>query len=214
MLGRTVPWLARFLGTVTMLLASLPALSLAAEVRVYTYRDPQGVHHFSRTAHPGWKPFEIRVPGRPSRATQAAPRTGERDYERIIHEYAARYRLEPAFVKAVVRVESGFRNDAVSPRGARGLMQLMPATARSVGVLDLHDPHDNIRGGTRHLRSLLDRFQNDARLALAAYNAGSASVRRSRGVPALPETQAYVAKVLRHRDEYLRRERADNRRDS
>lgn len=124
------------------------------------------------------------------------------EYDQIIQKLAAKYDVEPALVKAVIRAESQFDPDAVSPKGARGLMQLMPRIARKHGVADPHDPWQNIRGGVRMLRGLLDRFDDDPRLALAAYNAGGGTVERYRGLPPFRETRDYVAKVLRFRARY------------
>jgi len=126
------------------------------------------------------------------------------DFDRIIDELAAQYRVEPALVKAVIRAESGFDPRAVSPKGARGLMQLTPRTARHHGVANLQDPRQNIRGGVRLLRLMLDRFNGDAALALAAYNAGGPTVERYGGVPPYQETRHYVAAVLRFRERYRR----------
>jgi soluble lytic murein transglycosylase-like protein len=111
-------------------------------------------------------------------------------------------------VKAVALVESGFNPDAVSPKGAQGIMQLMPSTAKRYGVRNAFDPLENLRAGTMHLRSLLDEFDGDVRLALAAYNAGSGAVRRHGGVPAYPETQEYVRKIESTMGKPARRARA------
>jgi soluble lytic murein transglycosylase-like protein len=114
---------------------------------------------------------------------------------------ARRHGLEPALVLAVVSVESAFRPEAVSPKGARGLMQLMPKTTRSLGVRDAFDPAQNLDGGSRHLQSLLTLNGGDLPLALAAYNAGQGAVERHGGIPPYRETRAYVKKVLeRYRD--------------
>jgi soluble lytic murein transglycosylase-like protein len=113
-----------------------------------------------------------------------------------IKQAAERYGVPENLVKAVIRVESAFNPRAVSPKGARGLMQLMPQTASLLGVRDSFDPGENIDGGVRHLRHLLERFGNDVRLALAAYNAGEQAVTNYRGVPPYAETQGYVAKIL------------------
>jgi hypothetical protein len=122
--------------------------------------------------------------------------TGHSDLAALAFEAARRHNLDPALVQAVVAVESGFRPDAVSPKGAQGLMQLMPATARYLGVKDSLDPVDNLDGGTRYLRGLLARYNGDVRRALAAYNAGEGAVARHGGVPPYPETLAYVRRVL------------------
>lgn len=118
------------------------------------------------------------------------------DMARLVREMAARHSLEPALALAMVAVESAFRSDAVSPRGARGLMQLMPATAATLDVADPHDPAQNLAGGIAHMRRLLARYAGDVPLALAAYNAGEGAVERHRGIPPFAETQAYVQRVL------------------
>jgi soluble lytic murein transglycosylase-like protein len=116
-------------------------------------------------------------------------------YDPFIDRVAREHGLAPELIKAVALVESGFDTHAVSPKGAQGLMQLMPATARQYGVSDAFDPLQNLRAGTIHLRKLLDEFDGDLTLALAAYNAGAGAVRRHGGVPAYRETQEYVRKV-------------------
>jgi soluble lytic murein transglycosylase-like protein len=114
-----------------------------------------------------------------------------------IREAARRYGVPERLVEAVIRAESGFKATAVSRKGARGLMQLMPDTAALLGVRDSFDPRENIDGGVRHLKGLMERYANDLRLALAAYNAGEGAVNRHGDVPPYPETQQYVMKILR-----------------
>lgn len=116
-------------------------------------------------------------------------------FDPTIRILASRYNLDPNLIKAVAYVESAFKPDAVSPKGAVGLMQLMPPTAAMYGVTNLTDPDQNLKAGARHLRSLMDEFNGDLTLVLAAYNAGSGAVRRSGGVPAYRETRNYVRKV-------------------
>jgi len=116
-------------------------------------------------------------------------------YGDLIHDAATRAGLDPRLVRAVIQVESAYQPTARSPKGAMGLMQLMPSTARRYAVRDPYDPTSNIDAGTRHLKMLLDRF--DLSLALAAYNAGEAAVERFRGIPPYRETQEYVRQVLR-----------------
>jgi hypothetical protein len=113
-----------------------------------------------------------------------------------IRDAAERYGLPMKLVSAVIRAESGFNPRAVSRKGAQGLMQLMPTTAATLGVRNSFDPRQNIEGGVRHLRSLIDRFPNNLPFALAAYNAGEKAVAQYRGIPPYPETQDYVTKVL------------------
>ena len=116
-------------------------------------------------------------------------------YRELVTAAAEREGVDARLVDAVIRVESGYRPDARSRKGAMGLMQLMPATAQRYAVRDPYNPTDNINAGTRHLKSLLDRFELS--IALAAYNAGEAAVERFRGIPPYAETQDYVRQVLR-----------------
>ena len=120
-----------------------------------------------------------------------------RDVETLLREAAQRHGLDPRLVRAVVAVESAFRADAVSPKGAQGLMQLMPKTAVSLGVIDAFDPAQNLEGGSRHLAGLVADYKGDLDRALAAYNAGQGAVARHGGVPPYRETREYVAKVLK-----------------
>jgi hypothetical protein len=119
------------------------------------------------------------------------------DLRALASDAARRHGLDPELVLAVVSVESAFRTDAVSPKGAQGLMQLMPATAASLGVQDAFDPAANLDGGSRHLQALLVLYKGNLKKALAAYNAGASAVKRHRGVPPYRETREYVDKVMR-----------------
>jgi hypothetical protein len=121
--------------------------------------------------------------------------------DRIVRDAAARHDMDPALVKAVISTESGWNSQAVSRKGAVGLMQLIPGTAQRFGVNNSFDPAQNVEGGTTYLKSLLDRYGNDLNKTLAAYNAGEGAVDRSGGVPAYPETRRYVQKV---QDAYFR----------
>jgi soluble lytic murein transglycosylase-like protein len=127
----------------------------------------------------------------------AAAEPGGGDVRSLAIAAARRHGLDPDLVLAVVAVESAFRPDAVSPKGAQGLMQLMPRTAASLGVQDALDPAQNLDGGARHLRFLVDLYGGDLRQALAAYNAGQGAVKRHGGVPPYRETREYVKKVLK-----------------
>ncbi len=123
-------------------------------------------------------------------------------YANEINAAAARHGLDPALLAGLVKQESGFNAAIRSPAGATGLTQLMPATARSLGVTDPTDPLQSLEGGAKYLREQLDRFGGDERLALAAYNAGPGAVKRFGGIPPYRETQNYVEAVLRNRDQF------------
>lgn len=116
--------------------------------------------------------------------------------ERLVNANAGAWGVDPALVKAIIANESGFDANATSKTGARGLMQLEPGTAADLGVTDAYDPAQNISGGTRYIRGLLDRFHGDLRLAIAAYNAGPGAVVKYNGIPPYAETQQYVENVL------------------
>ena len=119
----------------------------------------------------------------------------QQDIDAAIDDAAARHNVDPSLVRSVVKVESNFNPNAVSRKGAMGLMQLMPSTARSLNVSNPFDPAQNVDAGVRHLRRLLDSYGGDVRLSLAAYNAGSGAVARSAGVPHFRETQNYVRRI-------------------
>src|SRR5262245_20626722 len=118
----------------------------------------------------------------------------------FIKKVSAKYNVPPDVVAAVIEAESEFNPRAVSHRGARGLMQLMPKTAKTLGVDDPFDPRENIEAGVRHLRALMDRFGDNLPLVLAAYNAGEVAVIKHRGVPPYRETRAYVKRIMKRRD--------------
>ena len=126
----------------------------------------------------------------------------ERSYHPIIQRVALRYNIDPALVKAIIMAESEYNPKAISAKGAKGLMQLMPVTARSLGVDDIFNPEQNIHAGVRHFKFLLTQFDGDIRLALAAYNAGARSVRRYKDIPPFKATKRYLIKVFRYWEFY------------
>ncbi|WP_019672525.1 lytic transglycosylase domain-containing protein [Psychrobacter lutiphocae] len=123
--------------------------------------------------------------------------------DNIINHYAAQHNVPPDLIKAIIKQESGFNVHAVSPKGARGLMQLMPTTAASYGRYNLFNPQHNIAVGTKHLSYLLNKYNNQLHLALAAYNAGEGNVAKYGGIPPFSETQNYVLNVLKSYNSYL-----------
>lgn len=205
------------------LVATFAAASPAAADGVYSFKDRTGTMHFTNVPtdtrfkavpEQGGRPIRISYTGRIGADT--ATRTGRAmaridriwneppaDLEKLIEDTSRRYGVETALVHAVVRAESAFDHLAVSSAGAQGLMQLMPGTAQEIGVRDVFHPKDNLEGGVYYLRSLLDRFNGDYRLALAGYNAGPGAVERFGGVPPYSETMDYVERVFRYRQEYL-----------
>jgi soluble lytic murein transglycosylase-like protein len=132
-------------------------------------------------------------------AAVRSPGKSAAEYDALIEKYAAEYRLDPDLIRSMIATESGFNRYAISPKGAQGLMQLMPATAARLGVADPFDPADNISGGAKHMRYLLDTFSTNPdslRLSLAAYNAGENLVQRLGRVPAIRETHDYVSSII------------------
>jgi soluble lytic murein transglycosylase-like protein len=117
--------------------------------------------------------------------------------DEVVNSASGRYRLDPDLVNSVIKAESGFNAHAVSPKGAQGLMQLMPKTASTLGVPNAFDPKANVEGGTKYLRELLERYNFDLVKALAAYNAGPQRVEQFKGVPPYYETRAYVARIVK-----------------
>jgi Transglycosylase SLT domain/Domain of unknown function (DUF4124) len=176
------------------LLSGLPL----AHAEIYQYIDANGT--ISLTNVPTDLRYRRITPQQPNRLH---PVLSERELEPMISRYSRQHQLHPALIRAVIKAESGFDPMAVSRAGAIGLMQLMPQTAVRLEVRDLYDPEDNIGGGTKYLRQLLDRFRGNLPLALAAYNAGEHAVDRYRGLPPIDETRQYVRKVIRYYRTFL-----------
>ena len=196
-------------------------LATAADADIYKYRTQSGalvftnapVESATRFIVVSRKPMLRPAPGvltpgvRPAVLTELSrpiPAALPTAYDALIRDVAERNDVEYALVKAVIKAESDFNRTAVSPKGALGLMQLMPETAAQHMVRDVFLPRDNIEGGCRHLRMLLDRYRGNLPLAIAAYNAGTKRVEEAGGIPPIPETREYLARVLRYRLAYLR----------
>jgi soluble lytic murein transglycosylase len=172
----------------------LPSVGLGD---VYMYRDQNGVVNFTNVpSHGGYRRI-LREGGNVRAAVSVSG-----DYDEVIRSASDRHSIDADLVRAVIKAESDFNSNARSSKGAMGLMQLMPDTARLYNVLNAYDPVDNVEGGVRHLRMLLERFQGDLRLSLAAYNAGSGAVEKFGGIPPYVETREYVRRVLRFYDAF------------
>jgi soluble lytic murein transglycosylase len=186
-------WIAfsiSFAGALSLLFFSHPA-----PADIYHYVDKKGTIHFTNV------PTNTRYKLFRQEQNRLAIKETTR-YDGLIREISRSYDVHPALVKAVIKAESGFDPNAVSKKGAQGLMQLMPETAYDLKVYDPFHPRDNINGGVKFLKQLMGRFNNNLPLTLAAYNAGPEIVARYEGIPPYGETQHYVKKVLRYFDRY------------
>ena len=201
-----------------LVLLAFAAVPCSADI--YRYVDDNGAFHFSDVKLDSRYQLYIKtrlpeaVPAAPQESAEPAtvaavtapafkPTKAHARYADMITKVAREQKVEPALLHAVITVESQYNARAKSPKGATGLMQLMPATAKRYGVTDLLNPLENMRAGARYLRDLLAMFDNNMRLAIAAYNAGEGAVMRSgNAIPNYPETRAYVPRVLQHYESY------------
>lgn len=175
---------------------ALLAVSTPAAADVYRFKTADGTVHLTNAPNdPRYQ--RLGYTSGTAAGWLRVPRGETAPYITEIGSAAERYGVPRRLVSAVIRAESGFDPKAVSRKGARGLMQLMPSTASMLGVRDSFDPRQNIDGGVRHLRGLMDRFANNLPLAIAAYNAGESAVLAHGGIPPYPETREYVNRVLR-----------------
>ena len=175
------------LGSLLVLLASPAAAS-----DIYVYIDSQGVRHFTNV--PTSSDYKIYIKGLPKRQ---GTRMDANRFDRYIDEAAGLHGIDFPLIKAVIRAESAFNPKAVSKKGALGLMQIMPQNLKAFKVYDPFDPWQNIMGGARYLKTLIQRFDGKLPLALAAYNAGPRAVDVHRGIPPIPETEEYVKRVMK-----------------
>ena len=188
------------------MISSALCVPTPAGADIYRYEAPDGTLHFTDTPTDSRfkvfmkdikKDLKLRTAFKlPGFARNPA------EFEPIISSYSRQYGVDSSLIKAVIHAESGYNPNAVSPKGAQGLMQLMPKTAQGLKVADSLNPSDNIRGGVRYLKFLLDTFKGNESLALAAYNSGMGAVAKYGGIPPYRETQSYVTKVLSYRNNY------------
>ncbi|NOZ13242.1 MAG: lytic transglycosylase domain-containing protein [Acidobacteria bacterium] len=187
---------------VLLLLGLIIGLSFPCRGEIYSYRDQNG--HLVLTDAPQngrrvhRKRHQPRTSNKNTRKDRNTHSLMSRNHEinRLVEKYAVLYDLDERLLYAVIRAESDYDQNAVSRKGAMGLMQLMPKTGKQYGVRNFFDPEENIRAGAKHLRALLDRYFGDTKMALAAYNAGVTAVDRYNGVPPFKETRKYVSKIL------------------
>ena len=167
----------------------------AARADIYRYVDKNGVWHFTNIKSNSRYRLYIQTPDK-------TPSAYIKEYWEIISQASKRFGVDFSLIKAVIKAESGFDHKAVSSKGAQGLMQLMPETAGTMAVKNPFNPEENIFGGTRYLSLLLKRFNNNKKLALAAYNAGPKNVESYKGMPPFPETKTFVKRVLSYYRSY------------
>ncbi len=171
---------------------------------IYVYIDKAGVRHFTNA--PTSSEYKVYLKSRPSYFdsdfSYSPPSSSysywSNEYDHLINQASQLYDIPFPLVKAMIKVESNFNPRAVSNKGAQGLMQIIPATANFLNIYDVFDPEENIKGGTRYLRYLLDRFDGKWSHAIAGYNAGPERVERHQGIPPIQETQNYVRKVIQY----------------
>ncbi len=171
-----------------MLVVLFLAIPESALTDIYMYIDSEGVLHFTNTPTSSQYKLYIKERPKPSAATQV--------FDPIIQEASLRYDLSFPLIKAIIRVESNFNAKAVSRKGALGLMQVMPKNLKSLDIGDPFDPKQNIMGGTRYFKAMVERFDGKLPLALAAYNAGPSMVEKYKDIPPIEETRNYVKKVM------------------
>ena len=191
-------------GFLLVLLLLIGAEGASGEA-MYLCREKGGAMNFTNApTGANCQPYALSQTGgfREPMVPMGGKRTDSTTFDNDIRRIGRMYQVDPTLIKAVIQAESDFNHRAVSRKGALGLMQLMPDTARELNVTNPFNPRENIDGGTRYLRQLLDSFNGNLTLSLAAYNAGPGLVSRTGGVPKIPETQLYVTKVIQQYKDY------------
>ncbi len=183
-------------------------LSVNSHAEYYVYKHSDGTTWYSDKNLPANNYKLIATIGRPTASVSCTGSISNRakDHAPIIQQYSDLYGVSRELIKAIITVESCFDRYAVSRVGAKGLMQLMPETAKIMGVHNVFNAKDNIRGGTRYFRQMLELFEFNIELALAAYNAGPNAVKKYNGIPPFKETQGYVKKVIKHYNSFTEAE--------
>lgn len=190
----------RHLALLCFSLLSFFFLASVASADVFVYKDKQGVLTFTNVpTHAGYRRV---FRDNKTQASDTGAMTSYNGYDDLILSASGRYNIDADLIRAVIKTESDFNSSARSNKGAMGLMQLMPDTARLHDVVNAYDPTDNIEGGVRHLKLLLSRFQGNLELSLAAYNAGIKAVEKFGGIPPFAETKEYIRRVLQHYQTY------------
>ena len=186
-------------GTIVSILFSVFFSFISAQADIYRFKDENGVWHFTNI--------------RSDRRYRLYIKTGSlkgkqyiRDYDTIIQRAAQQFGVETHLIKSIIMAESSFDPNAISKSGAQGLMQLMPPTANDMEVHNPFDPEENIFGGTKYLSLLLKKFNQDKKLAIAAYNVGPSVVAHSNSVPLIPQTRRFVTKVMKYYSEFKKQE--------
>jgi len=184
-----------FLGA--LLLMCFLFAATAARADIYRSVDENGVVCYTDVSFSKADERVMKTPSAPARQKESPGREpAKKEFHGIVKEKAAKYEMDPSLIHAVIKAESNGNPYAVSRKGAKGLMQLMPTTANDLQVSNPFDPEENIDGGTRYLKYLIERFNGDLTLALAAYNAGPKTVEKTGAVPSITETRQYVKRVL------------------
>jgi soluble lytic murein transglycosylase-like protein len=193
--------------TVLLVFFGLFFLTAPSQAGIYRYEDADGVIHFTNCPRDSKFKLYIKESKEDVEGGTPLPIRYAKDsnrFDHLISEFSGKYQVDFALIKAMIRAESGFNPYAISRKGAKGLMQLMPGTALRMNVVDVYNPKENIDGGVRYIKYLLSLFNNDLRLSLAAYNAGENLVSELRTIPPYRETVDYIRRVQSYYQSYQR----------